>query len=262
MTGTVVISLDFELGWGHRTARPEYIDRLRSASTDSFERIRSLIDLFDEYEVPATWAVVGKLIQPGEDSLFHNPDLFRYLLDADTAHDIGLHSYAHRTFDELSMSEARDDLRDGVDALDDWGIDPRTFIYPRGIVDHTNVLSEYGIEYYRSRQMSGGLIGLITRSLIPRTTRLPTIEGCSPPYPIPETLFVASRRPELLRWWQIAGGLRRAISGDELVHFWLHPHNVVTDEETLSLVERMVQRLAAYRDRGALRCVTMAGLFH
>jgi len=56
VTGTLVISLDAELAWGFHDVDPP-AERIAEARL-TWER---LVALFDRYDVPATWAVVGHL---------------------------------------------------------------------------------------------------------------------------------------------------------------------------------------------------------
>src|SRR5438445_6304032 len=59
-TGALVISLDFELHWGVRDHAPlDEAERARLLAARA--GIPRILDLFDEFSVHATWAVVGLL---------------------------------------------------------------------------------------------------------------------------------------------------------------------------------------------------------
>lgn len=238
MTGTVVVSLDFELGWGHRRTRPEYVRKLREDPDATIDRIRELIDLFEEYEIPATWAVVGELVTEGDDPLFHNPDLFEYLLDSDVDHEIGLHSHSHRDFDSLSEAEAREDLEAGVSALAEWGIEPESFVFPRNRIGHVELLREYGFRYYRTDSQDSKFDKL--KALIsPQGTSLSIKDET--PLDVSGTMFLAAHHPEQFVRWKVKWDLKRAALSGGLVHYWLHPHNVATDPHLLSMLEDVFQ---------------------
>jgi len=68
--GTVVISVDAALGWSsidRQTPRTRRADAARSGW-------RTLLDAFDEHELPATWAVVGHLLLDDCDGVHeHHP---------------------------------------------------------------------------------------------------------------------------------------------------------------------------------------------
>lgn len=254
MTGTVVVSLDFELGWGHREIRPEYVEELRDEEDMVDARVRRLIDLFEAYELPATWAVVGKLLTPGSDPLFHNRQLFEALLDSTPDHEVGLHSHAHRPFDELSLDEARDDVEAGVEVLREWGVVPRSFVFPRNRVAHTDALRDHGFTRYRDAA-AARRFRRIASAWFPDVVELP-LAGTAP-IGLPETLFLAARRPDWYLRRSVERSLERAASTDGLVHYWLHPHNVVTEPTLLTTLEAAFSQIADSRSDGAIEVRTM-----
>lgn len=255
-TGKVVFSLDFELGWGHRKTRPSYVDKLRAERGLVRERITELIDLFDRYEVPATWAVVGKLVESGEDSLFHAPDLFETLLDSEPDHDIGLHSYAHEFYDGLSESTADEDLDAGIDALTEWGCRPRSFVFPQNRISHLERLAEHDITCYREDRNPNR--GFLSRFVSPVTFESST--GGTVPTGVPSSMFLAANRPSWYRRRYAFRGLTTAVKKRELVHYWLHPHNAVTDDSLLNEVEALLARVRSAADDGNVVLETMSGI--
>jgi len=254
MTGTVVFSLDFELGWGHADIRPEYVRRLREEANDNFQRIRSLIDLFDKYQIPATWAIVGKLTEAGDDPLFYNPDLFEYLLNAEVDHEIGLHSYEHPDFSSLSEREAEVDLEAGIKALSDWEINPESFIFPRDRIAHIELLGEYNFRYYRSKTTRSKFQSLL-QELVPPVAAFSPAEDT--PHPIPATQYLAARRPETLIRLNMKRSLKRVVAKDGLVHFWLHPHEIYTRSSLFDTVEKCIELIGRYAEHGDISCTTM-----
>jgi peptidoglycan/xylan/chitin deacetylase (PgdA/CDA1 family) len=257
MTGTVVFSLDFELGWGHRDVRPEYVEHLREEADEEFTRIRELVDLFDEYEISATWAVVGKLTETGDDPLFHNPDLFEHLIDAGVEHDIGLHSYEHLSFTDLSEAEARKDVNQGRKALSDWGVSPISFIYPRGEIDHTQILVEQGLKCYRTKSSHSRFQSFLQEVVPPVVSYS---QGEKVPYPVPATQYLAARRPDELIRLNMKRSITRAVRKEGFIHFWLHPHNIYTIPNLFNIIEDCLNTIRRCSDRGDLECVTMRGL--
>jgi len=254
-TGRVVFSLDFELGWGHRSPNPAYVDRLAEQRSRLHAEVRRLVDLFDEHGVPATWAVVGKLVEDGEEDVFHAPRTFEYLLNADADHDIGFHSHEHRPYDELTGSEARQDIEDGVAALQDWDVTPTSFVFPGNRVTHTDLLAEYGFSCYR---VPPALLwrARVRHLLTPGTHSLP--QEATPPIGIPSSAFLAARRPSRYRVWHALRGLQRARARGKLVHYWLHPHNVVTDGSLRAELETLLGRVRRAADAGEVQVETMA----
>ena len=171
---SVVVSVDAELS-NHRPPTERSKRRARYGW-------RRLLALFETYDVPATWAVVGRLCTT-EDTLASlavdewftdgaaesfdrdtgaisderralNRDLTApWLVDAlatsPTDHDIGSHSYSHPRFTNVSRELAVADVEAATAALDRWNPDPDSFVYPFNAVAHRDVLAEAGFTCYR-----------------------------------------------------------------------------------------------------------------
>ena len=182
--GVFTLSLDFELMWGTLdVAGPE---RFRKAC--ELERaivIDRLLDLFAEFEIPATWCVVGHLfldrceardgvkhpesIRPahswaGGDWFKHDPcgseqnaplffgrSLTEKIRACPTPQEIGSHSFSHVIFGDRGCSRevAESELEQCVAAAREMNIDLRSFAFPRNSVGHLDVLRQYAIACYR-----------------------------------------------------------------------------------------------------------------
>ncbi|GAA0525072.1 Polysaccharide deacetylase [Halorubrum aquaticum] len=170
---TVVLSLDAELIWGfhdHAEIPTERVEHARESWV-------YLLELFDEYGLPATWAVVGHLFldscdgvhsdspvgedwysrDPGgelaPDSVWFGRDLIDAIRDSKADHDIGSHSFSHVEFGSKRVSEevARAELERSVEVAEEYGIDLESFVFPRNKVGHRGLLAEYGFSCYRGR---------------------------------------------------------------------------------------------------------------
>jgi len=187
--GTVVISLDAELGWGfhdHESLPAERVTGARGAW-------RFLVDLFDEYGIPATWAIVGHLflaecdgghadhpagaewfardpggrydagagirpvdgVEPSTNASRRSNWFGRDLIDAvvasDLDHEIGSHTFSHIEFgrSDVSKKVAAAELRQSVDAAADRGIELESLVFPRNNVGHRDLLYDHGFSSYR-----------------------------------------------------------------------------------------------------------------
>jgi len=165
----LVISVDTELAWGfhHRDNPPkERIEGARSSLT-------KILDLFDEYEIPATWAVVGHLFldrcdgihkdhsvgknwfqkDPGgtiaENPNWFGTDLIKQILKAEIEHEIGCHSFSHVEFDSVEREIAESELQLSIFAADKIDIDLESFVFPKNKIGHRDLLKEYGFTSYR-----------------------------------------------------------------------------------------------------------------
>lgn len=176
--GSVVISVDAELAWGFHDREVPPQDRIEAGRRGWL----ALLSLFDEFGVPATWAVVGHLFladcdgahpeHPAPIGWFdhergsgrmsaevrYGPDLIAALIEAEAAHDVGSHTFSHvemgdpRTTRELARAEVASSLEVGLQK----GLDPVSFVFPRNNVGHRDVLAAYGFECYRGVRPEDG----------------------------------------------------------------------------------------------------------
>src|SRR5262249_34031365 len=103
------ISIDLELAWGiwdHAT--PQDLKMVEAAERPI---CAALIELFDRYRVPATWAVVAALLDEASSGLhagpkacWFAPDIVERLVATKAGHEIGSHSGRHIYFDHASAA--------------------------------------------------------------------------------------------------------------------------------------------------------------
>jgi len=173
-SGAFVVSLDTELVWGMfdtGTVSPERYTGTRGV-------IRNLLNLFEEYQIPATWALVTHLltdcrtsesdVQSHPDSfdqhsrnvalpcqqeldpdLWYEPRILDWIEDTEVDHDVGSHTHTHLVFSEATREEARSDIEQSVSIAKRHGVDLASFVYPRNAVAHKDVLNDVGFKVYR-----------------------------------------------------------------------------------------------------------------
>jgi peptidoglycan/xylan/chitin deacetylase (PgdA/CDA1 family) len=204
--GALVISLDLELEWGfHNLGTNPYL-----SDDGSSERtvVRSLLSLFESYDVPVTWAIVGHLFlsecdgthsaritpdgtsdwydeDPGGNCDTHPlrfaPDLVNEVATASPGHEIGTHTFSHlpcSSFD-YTRESLRDELEYCQELTSEVGHDLTTLVFPRNEVAHLKTVESAGISIYRgrSREMelsASKLLGTYRRYLEYISTRPPT----------------------------------------------------------------------------------------
>jgi len=262
--GSVVISVDAELGWGSVDFDTPPESRVENARSGWL----TLCDLLAEYDVPATWAVVGHLFHESCDgrhpdhpvgtewfarkrkewadrpALRYAADPIETIRDSGPAHEIGCHTYSHVEFGapETTETVATAELERSLDVAEEWGIDLTSAVYPRNNVGHRRVLADYGFESYRGRQPA-------SRRSLPEKLRTVAFGSGHPPLvtptvdehgliDIPASLFLFSFEGAPLRLSQpvvgdpvielVERGLAAADS-DGVLHLWLHPNNLVGD---------------------------------
>lgn len=293
--GSVVISVDAELGWGFSDHEEPPLSRVDAARTGW----RVLLDVLETHDVAATWAVVGHLFLDdcdgghgdhlavdgcgdpergrgrGRPELRFGRDLVGEVVDADADHEIACHSFSHLLFDtpETTRELARAELAAAAEAARSVGVEFESFVYPRNAVGHRDLLAEFGFRCYRGtgqepesrlRRTAWKLLATSGHSSVPLTT--PTVDEYGL-VDIQPSLYLFGfegwpRQVATALWDDpvvrlAKRGIDRANREDALVHFWLHPNNLQTERD-VSRVRRIVAYAAAQRDRTDLSIETMA----
>ncbi|MBX0294053.1 polysaccharide deacetylase family protein [Haloarcula nitratireducens] len=233
--GTVVISVDAELGWGFHDYEPE--DR----PTERIERSRwgwnRLADLFEEFRVPATWAIVGHLFEsecngahvghPSPPGWFDHerdpdpmpaefrfaPDLVRDLVDGPVDHDIGSHTYSHVEFGEAYATPdlARAECERSMEVAEAAGLSLSSFIFPRNKVGHRAALAEAGFTCYRGPAPEPAIDGPLLAPA--RKLARATVVDAAPPLVEPTVdEHGLVNVPASLFLYELEGPARRAIA--------------------------------------------------
>lgn len=184
--GVFTLSLDFELIWGTLAdygpgGFERAVERERS---EVFDR---LLELLTEFEVPATWCVLGHLflgscsavdgvkhpeiVPPGgmsgnqwfthdpctderRDPLYYGLSLVEKIRACAVPQELGGHSFSHTLFgDRLTMREtAASELAECRRLAAELGLELRSFAFPQNNVGHLDVLPEFGYTSYRGRE--------------------------------------------------------------------------------------------------------------
>jgi peptidoglycan/xylan/chitin deacetylase (PgdA/CDA1 family) len=293
--GSVVVSVDAELGWGHHDLSAPPRERV-AAARRGWE---TLVALFDEFDVPATWAVVGHLFlsecdghhadHPAPDSWFahehgpdaldpalrYAPDLVAAVRDADAGHEIGCHTFSHVEFGDPATPQAlaRAELAASVDAAREFGVSLSSFVFPRNRPGHRAVLAEHGFCCYRGVRpgLRSGAFGTIEKLARATVTggRPPLVEPTLDEFglvDVPASLYLYGfegvGRDIIAPVWgdpvvrQARRGIDAAAGGDGVFHVWLHPNNLVGSRHVERL-RAVLEHLAARRADGDLRVETM-----
>jgi len=273
-TGVVTISLDTELGWA-RVNTGEY-DDVAGRLDEGRMGIRRLLSAFDEYGVPATWAVVGRLVDPAKPSAglealptvaddlpwdrdwWRMPSLVSEIRAAEVDHEVASHSGSHLLYDRLSSAQAREDLayfRETVGGPSTGA----SFVFPQNRTGNVDALRDHGFGCYRGlSSVTGGTPTPIP--VLPRRTdglvNVPLSAGYR---------HFENRHP-LLRSAPVGAkvatlrvGTRLAARTGRVFHVALHPKDfaLADGEALLSGFERWLASVAAMERRGTLTVLPM-----
>jgi len=269
--GAFVVSLDFELAWGTR-GRPsaDKVDRYLSGTRQAIDR---MLELFQQYEVSATWVMVGGLLLGGSkrhplltDTRYEDipigdcrsqpnwyaEDIVEKICNCGVAQEIGCHTLTHMYVNETDESRQQFDweLGEFVKLFQQRGLPtPKSFIFPKHYMHHFDLIAKHGFKCYRGpesgwfeRLPSAPLRGAM-RLVNSRLRRAPVV-GLPSPSPeglveIPSSHFYApfqsvGKYVSLNdRVAQAKAGLNAAAKQKKIYHLWTHPFNMGADTKQL-----------------------------
>jgi len=287
---SVVISVDAELGWGFHDLDELPVDRVE-AGRDGW---RYLLDLFDQYQVPATWAVVGHLflddcdsVHPGHPTpsdwfthereqwqsrrdLRFGGELIDTLVTADVDHDIASHTFSHILFDRewASPEVVQAELDAAIEAGQQFDIDYDSFVYPRNIVGHRELLAENDFVAYRGSMPSGAGWAFSRLASLVDSEQTRLVEPYVDEYglvDVPPSLYLFDIKGKARTVIETAAdpivrittnGIDRAIREGGVFHLWLHPNDLQTARD-VDRIRRILEYIDQRRDSG-LTVETMA----
>ena len=293
--GSVVISVDAELGWGFHDLPSPPGHRIEAARAGW----RRLLALFEEYQIPATWAVVGHLFledcdgvhadHPTPPSWFERErsdwrdrpdlrfggDLIGDLVTSEVSHDVGCHTYSHVVFDQpwVDREVVDAELEAAMAASRAAGVEPRSFVFPRNVVGFRDRLAAHGFSVYRSEgnapssTVARGFDKLAS-AVDPGRVRIvePTVDEYGL-VDVPPSMFLfgfeGRGRDVLESIWtdpvvaQARLGIERAATEDGVFHLWAHPNNLV-DERDVRRMDAVLELVDRYQTETPLSVETMA----
>ena len=244
-TGIFCISIDFELLWGRRDM--PNLDYFEKRIPDERKAIDKLLSLFKKYEIPTTWATVGKLYEKG-DSNYCGLDIIKKIKKVKNQ-EIGSHSYTHPVFTEISKSEAETEFSK---------FRKKSFVFPRNKIKYLKELKNTSFESYR------GVDSNPFELLMPR---IPPVY--SPSYNqgllnIQGSMYFVSGRglkrfiPTNLRYIKSKLGIDNAVKNKKVFHLWFHPIDFVDDSQKLfSDFEKILKYANEMKEQNKLQILNM-----
>jgi peptidoglycan/xylan/chitin deacetylase (PgdA/CDA1 family) len=187
--GIFIISLDFELHWGIRDKKT--IESYKENLLGVRSVVPSLLHLFSEYQIHATWATVGFLFFETKDDLvrelpdkkpnytnrklnpynnmadigineredpFHFASSLTKLISAFPYQEIGSHTFSHYYCleDGQNVDMFRDDIESAIKIAKKNNLTIESLVFPRNQLNrqYLAVCEEMGIKAYRGNQSS------------------------------------------------------------------------------------------------------------
>lgn len=275
-SGVVTVSLDTELGWA-RVNTGEYKDvvpRLKEGK----KGIRKLLEVFDEYDIPATWAIVGRLIAPEEPTAdverlptvadnipwdrdwWRMPSLIEEIQMSSTNHEIGSHSGSHLLYGSLSPRQARDDIDTFKAFVGEETTDTVTsFVFPKNRIGNRPVLRQHGFTCYRGYPHRFSIAPIPTPFVPRRDDGLVNIPLSAEYRHFGDRHPVLRLSPTRLKVQGLKLGVRVAARTGRVFHVALHPNDFTLDdgESLLSGFETWLEYVDEMRQRGEIEVLTM-----
>jgi peptidoglycan/xylan/chitin deacetylase (PgdA/CDA1 family) len=218
--GVFTISLDFELIWGTLDLfGPERFRR--ACEIERTKVIDLLLDLFVEFEFPATWCILGHLFldtcndhkpkhpnivrahhnwvkgdwfdydpceTENDSSIFLGNSLVKKIRDCPVRQEIGSHSFSHIIFSDngCSRDAAKSEIAESVRVAKEMGIEMHSFAFPRNEVGHLDVLKEFGFTCYRGVEPNWYENRRVPESVRRSMRLLDVLRAATPPTVLPE----------------------------------------------------------------------------
>lgn len=185
--GALVISIDFELYWGVRDKRS--LESYKENLLGVWKAIPKILELFEKYEIHATWSTVGLLFckdineanhyQPKIKPNYKNQNLcpYKYInenksldpqfhfapelikrIQLTPNQEISTHTFSHYYCLEKgqSLEAFKEDINAALNVAKKYNIDIQTIIFPRNQwnPDYLIELKKAGIKAYRGNEQS------------------------------------------------------------------------------------------------------------
>ena len=298
MTGSCIISFDCEGKWGmvdalnqtHRTLLTN--ENLISAYTE-------ITQILKDYNLPATFAFVGAFtmlqdyftrnwlpklqnspdhtiwlkelfvaLDSGKESGWFCHELIEIVLAGNVAHEICSHGFTHLPWVATHQKSILLEIEGILDWSNLYNLEPKTFIFPRNMIEKRKLLDRMGILGYRdkpkevrTRGKTGKLLNLINEFNL--NAKSQTIEaGLNHPVAIPGNFMLnwrcGPRRliPATLTVHRFKKALEHAQRTGGVVHIWSHPHNFITGKDQQNLFQRCMGILGNKVALGEINAIT------
>lgn len=295
---TFIMSLDTELLWGAvQHPKSKTVDLLINDKKKGRGTIDLLLSIFEKYNIPATWAVVGHLfldhcsredgvphramprfkddwysVDPcsdiQKDPLYYGKDIIEKVISSPVRHEIGYHSFSHVPFSECSREVAEAEIEAGLRAAEEFGVTLESFVFPYNKIGYVDVLKEKGLKIYRGQDLGTivnrsfpiGMIGGAINKTIPPPVEPKWMDGI---WEIPSSMFFGDRQLPfslLPRAKRAKMGISRTMQNNKVFHVYLHPQDLSRRASLAQDLDKLLAFVSEKREEGKLSVATMGKL--
>jgi len=248
--GGLVISADFEMAWAFRyskkTKNPEQMAK------QTRENFPFLIEQFDKYNIPITWATVGHLFLEScnkgdhdwmqriphfddhwkftdgdwydhdpygnykKDPCWYAPDLIDMILNAKVNHEIGCHTFSHIDFSDKNCPEsvAVDEIKACVEVAYEHGLSYKSIVFPGGTYGNVEVVKNNNFSVYRRNCKEKLAYPYLDENGLIVTNSTQMLGVSNPAWSIDYHIYRYKRM------------IKKAIKTGTVCHLWFHPSDL------------------------------------
>lgn len=200
----------------------------------------------------------------------HIPELLELINLSAVNHEIASHGYTHVIMDEELDEDSIDlEVAGARQFMLKKGLTIKTMIFPRNVVnskflDRAEFIlafrapPKFSLRYKLFRRISS-----LMKEFVPicRSEQLKVYNG---KVLIPGDFFINWRNglrrfvPVWLTVWRFRMALAHACRTNGIVHIWLHPHNLLTGQDQMQLLEKMLFIASEYKKNSSLKISTQS----
>lgn len=290
-----IVSFDCEGKWGFADRINSYHHQ-RFTNYNLIKSYNSLLFSLETYNIKATFAFVAAFTLSFEEYIAYQhwfsdryfkgknwlayfksqvkdkvsadgwfcPETFN-LVHSQGIHEIATHGFTHLPFDDALVTEETiiQEL-EGINAWQAWKqLSISTLVFPRNKIGFTPLLSKAGIQAYRDYPLYYHIKPRWAAEAL-KYIEYPISQPHShvdQPIKIPGGNLLAFRRKNrfptnamiIQRWKSI---IDHAVKHKQVVHLWMHPHNMIDGIDQGYLFDQVLAYAANYIKQGTLKNVT------
>lgn len=277
--GVFTISIDYESGWGRAShgvlsKENECVVRLESEVT------RRLLLLFEEFQVPAMWAIVSRLLDSSDPERMRDPlwfdseGLISQIMHSPVGHEIGSHSWGHVDYGDMhNFSALKQDIEKAKHAHQIHQLSFRSFIFPWNRQGLHEELKKAGIICFRgsTKRWYSFLPGFLKRParfldyFFPQCPAVMPSLHASGLVNIPDSMLLLDRGgirkiiPPSVMIQKAEQGLLQAVRKRRIFHLWFHPSNLSYEMDAqVAILREILKRATQLKGEGKLEILTMS----
>lgn len=271
-------------------------DYIQSVGSEIRNNIIYLLELFERYNIPATWAIVGHLFLDScskkdcitfkninhynykknwykdpytnqkNHPLYYGKDLVEKIINNQVDHEIAYHSFSHPIFNDISKEMAKNEVFAAKKIEKEYDIKFSSFVFPADKVYYTDLLIEYGFKVFRGELQRKYNIN--KSSLKDKIFNYPYKLFPPPVYPtkdndiweIKTSMFYGPEDKIYTLLPRAKFGLSSAIKKGKIFHLYLHPWNLSRNKYIIKSLDKLFNHLTILRDKNKIKILRMCDI--